>query len=987
MRWSASLARRLRSGATSYLAVAFGVAVLLYGTVLAGSRIYPFGSKSILMYDMGNQYSVFHAYYQQVLHGHASLLFTWRSDLGLNFLPLFAYYLASPFSLLVAFFPEQYIPEAMVLIILLKVGTGASAMACYLHRMSPHGSRRLAAGFAVPYAVSAWTVSYSFNIMWLDALYLLPLLLMAGESLLRRGRLFPLAAVAGAAALINYYMFGIMVPFLVCYLAIRYAGGDDVVRRTGAGRFTIKAGAALGVGVAIAGVLLLPTYHGLANGRTNILGQDPIPVPLPWSTQAARLFGGTFDWFQGSPNLAAGSAVLIAASLFPFLRRIRRRERVGFLALAALLMAASQNQVVYLLFHDGERPNAFPFRYGFMVAALLVMLGYRAVAELRRTEAATAGRLLFRVTVFWLGALIVVVHFERSLMTPYLAASAALGLVLGAVGIGAATGLRRVPRRVAARATALLAVILVVDCGVAAAEESAAMKYPSRGTWNVHPTADWTAAMKSTAPPDGQFFRSDGLYVNFLNGLERSQNESLRDGNFAQNHFSSLSSGLLHDAEFDLGFTEHIYRVWAGHTGSTLLTDALLDFKYLVTTQPGLNRADTQLVRSWPTADVYENTATLPVGFLAPATMPRELNHDNPFTAQEQLFDMPGAFADPCQPVPTVTGANQDISPTGEMLYTKRQGQKKVVVTWHCHATDAQELYVWSKRMPWAGQYPGSGIFSLRLDGVNPVDYPNVYDNGIHDLGSRTDTDFTVTLTTALGQFSVPQHFVRALDVAQVNAKVAELSQHGLYDVHATDTSLSGTIDADRAGTVFLSVPAIKGWGDVKVDGKQVSPTILASAFLGIPVTAGHHTITMSFSPPGLRMGAGMSVVGLLMLFGLYKRDQRGRGHDGPRAGRLRALLVRSGGPAASAAPTVPDSSSVAVTVVEPDAEPATEPAGESVAELAAELASKLAAEPASEPTAPDGTVLVAGVPLPRFVLPDETAAPVAADDSKETQA
>ena len=164
----------------------------------------------------------------------------------------------------------------------------------------------MAAGFAVPYAVSAWTVSYSFNIMWLDALYLLPLLLMAGESLLRRGRLFPLAAVAGAAALINYYMFGIMVPFLVCYLAIRYAGGDDVVRRTGAGRFTIKAGAALGVGVAIAGVLLLPTYHGLANGRTNILGQDPIPVPLPWSTQAARLFGGTFDWFQGSPNLAAG---------------------------------------------------------------------------------------------------------------------------------------------------------------------------------------------------------------------------------------------------------------------------------------------------------------------------------------------------------------------------------------------------------------------------------------------------------------------------------------------------------------------------------------------------------------------------------------------------------------------------------------------------------------------------------------------------------
>jgi uncharacterized membrane protein YfhO len=885
------LARRLRSGAKSYLTVAFGAAVLLYGTVLASSHIYPFGSKSILMYDMGNQYSVFHAYYQQVLHGDASLLFTWRSDLGMNFLPLFAYYLASPFSVLVAFFPEQYIPEAMILIILLKVGTGASTMAWYLRRMTPSGSKRLAAGFAVPYAVSAWTVSYSFNIMWLDALYLLPLLLAAAESLLRRGRVFPLAAVAGAAALINYYMFGIMVPFLVCYLAIRYFGGDPVVRRTGAGRFAIKGAAALGVGISIAGMLLLPTYHGLTNGRTNILGQDPIPVPLPWSTQAARLFGGTFDWFQGSPNLAAGSAVLVAAALFPFLRRIQRRERIGFVALAALLMAASQNQVVYLLFHDEERPNAFPFRYGFMVAALLVMLGYRSVAELRRTEAATAGRLLFRVTVFWLGSLIVVVHFERSLMTPYLAASAALGLVGASVGIGLATGLRGVRRRVAARATALLAVLMVVDCGVAAAEESGAMKYPARGVWNVHPTADWNTAMKSTAPPDGQFFRSDGVYINFLNGIQRSQNESLRDGNFAQNHFSSLSSGLLHDAEFDLGFTEHIYRVWAGHTGSTLLTDALLDFKYLVTTAPNLDRADTQLVGSWPTADVYQNTATLPVGFLAPTTMPRELNHDDPFTAQEQLFDMPGAFADPCQPVPTATGATQDVSPSGELLFTKRQGQKKVSVTWHCHADDQQELYVWSKRMPWAGQYPGSGIFTLKVDNGTPVDYPNVYDNGIHDLGTRTGTDFTVTLTTQLGLFTVPKNFVRALDVARVNAKIAELSQQGLQNVHVTDTSLSGTIDADRAGTVFLSVPAIKGWGDVRVDGKPVSATILASAFLGVPVSAGHHKITLSYSPPGLHLGAGLSVVGLLMLFGLYKRDQRGRGRSGtPWGARIRAV-------------------------------------------------------------------------------------------------
>ena len=864
-----------------YLVVAFSAAVILYGGVLAGSGLYPFGSKSILMYDMGNQYSVFHAYYQQVLHGRASFFFTWRSDLGMNFFPLFAYYLASPFSLLVAVVPEQYIPEAMVLIILLKVGTGSAAMAAYLRRVSPNGGKRLAAGFAVPYAVSAWTVSYSFNIMWLDALYLLPLLLIAAEELLRRGRLFPLAAICGATALINYYMFGIIVPFLLAYLAIRYMGGTDFVRQTAPFRFALKAGTALATGATIAGVLLIPTANGLINGRTNILGQDPIPVPLPWTTQAARLFGGTFDWFQGSPNLAAGSAILVAASLFPFLRRIPRRERLGFVALGALLMAASQNQFVYLVFHDGERPNAFPFRYGFLVAALWAILGYRAVAELRRTDAVVASRLLWRAAVTWLVVIVVVAHSEKALMTPALAVFAVVGIAAGAIGIAFATGSGARSRRVAARATALLAVILVADTGIAAAQESSAMHYPARGAWNVHPTKDWNEALKYTAPKNGEFFRSDGVYVNFLNGLQRSQNESLRDGNYGQNHFSSLASGQLHDALYDLGFTEHIYRVWAGHTGSTLLTDALFGFRYLVTPGPTaavpdpLDRADAKLVRSWPTARVYENTATLPIGFLAPDSLPRELSHDDPFKAQEQMFGLPGAFTDPCDPKPDVLGALQDHDAAGDMIFEKMKTAKAVTVTWHCRAAGRQQVYAWANDMPWAGQYPGTGIFHIQRDDSRPIDYPNVYDNGIHDLGTRTDSEYTVTLTTKLGLFTIPPHFIRSLDVARVDARIAELAQHGMYQVTATDGRLSGVIDADHAGTVFTSVPAIQGWSSITVDGKTVTPKVVASSFIGIPVSAGHHRIDMRFRPPGLRMGGLVTALGLLMLYGLRRRDRR----------------------------------------------------------------------------------------------------------------
>jgi uncharacterized membrane protein YfhO len=61
----------------------------------------------------------------------------------------------------------------------------------------------------------------------------------------------------------------------------------------------------------------------------------------------------------------------------------------------------------------------------------------------------------------------------------------------------------------------------------------------------------------------------------------------------------------------------------------------------------------------------------------------------------------------------------------------------------------------------------------------------------------------------------------------------------------------------------------------VTVDGKQVPTTELLGAFTGVPVPAGTHRISFSFTPPGLYAGAAGTAVGVVALVGVWWFQRR----------------------------------------------------------------------------------------------------------------
>ena len=919
--------RRLRRA--SDVLAAFAVPALIYAAILAQRSVRPLnphGKATILTSDLDNQYAQFYSYFDQALTGHGSLLFTWRSDLGMNFWPIVSYYLTSPFGFLTLFSDDRRLPIMIAVVTVLKVGTAGLGMQLLLRRFrrpgpdgrAAAGSTAMAVLLSAGYALAAWTLVYAFNIMWLDALFLLPLVLLGVEVLLARGRIAPLALAFGVTFILNFYTGAMIGVFAVLYGVARYFGyRERFVRKeflvTGL-RFVV----ATVIGVLISSAFLLPAYLGGISQKTGLTATASVRPPVNALSILVRFFGGTFDKGATTPNVAAGTLVLLLAPLFFTVKSVSRAERIAFGGVLAFLLAATEVPPLYLLMHGGDMPNAFPYRFAFLITALLVFLAFRAwvgIDSMRQVKQ------LLGLGVLWLVVLYIgATTFGRILPRPVVRFDGAV-LVLGTAVLAFTLWLRvrdqeaplpsrvrRLPRWLFSPRVAAAAAVSVLTLDVAGSASLVEQKVlvlqtaHTTGTalswpqWYGRPSTSYGTALQGLVPAQDDFFRAEGNDRNL-----RSTNDSLRYGNFAQTHFSSLSSGKLHVTLADLGFAHYDSYVWASHTGATLFTDALLGYRYLVgTTRAGstgdVDRLGLSLVKTYDDTKsaknpditkVYQVQDTLPVGFRLPdanlAAMLQPLPTADPFAAQEQVFQAPGAFETPCG-APTVTGgAGLTVTPAADggvdMVAARGAKSGPAKVIWTCTSPGPRQVYLYAPRA-----FPGQFSYA-RLDTptTRPLDpkhpesaldpankyYPFGWSNDIQDMGTVQSGSFTVTLNApdvqAGGKYHIPPNAVRSLDASVVSAKLAQLRQGAVTAVHWDDTGLSASTSGERAATVFFSIPSIPGWS-VDVDGGKVKTTELLGSFVGVPVPAGTHRISFGFTPPGLIAGVGGSVVGVVAL-------------------------------------------------------------------------------------------------------------------------
>jgi uncharacterized membrane protein YfhO len=94
------------------------------------------------------------------------------------------------------------------------------------------------------------------------------------------------------------------------------------------------------------------------------------------------------------------------------------------------------------------------------------------------------------------------------------------------------------------------------------------------------------------------------------------------------------------------------------------------------------------------------------------------------------------------------------------------------------------------------------------------------------------------------------------------------LQKSGLKHQHVTNNRITGTTTTKHATVLTTSIPYSTGW-QLRVDGRLVQTQVVNEGFVGARLSAGSHRIELTYRTPGLKLGAGLSLVaGLLWLIG-----------------------------------------------------------------------------------------------------------------------
>ena len=240
----------------------------------------PFGGKSLTVFDADIQYLDFFAYLKDVLAGKNDVAYTFSKTLGGNSIAVFSYYLASPFNLLVILFSKADLISFFDITILLKITLSAITMAIFLRErfrdtLQAFPKRNIfILILSIGYALSQYPLAQSNGIMWLDAVYLLPLILLGVFRLITSRRSSLLSIAVALAILFNWYTGAIACIFTVGWFFIEYALSRKRVTIKDFILTTLHFILAMGIGVAVSCILFLPTLGALGGGNRSVLETD-----------------------------------------------------------------------------------------------------------------------------------------------------------------------------------------------------------------------------------------------------------------------------------------------------------------------------------------------------------------------------------------------------------------------------------------------------------------------------------------------------------------------------------------------------------------------------------------------------------------------------------------------------------------------------------------------------------------------------------------
>ena len=817
-------------------ALSFLIPVVILIGLFIGREVYPFGDNIYLRSDCYHQYAPFHKELYRKLTEGGSLLYSWNIGMGVNFIALYAYYLASPVNFLLTLIaPTGNILFTIDLYIVVKTGLCGLTCGYYLHKR--FGGKNLSfAAVAVFYALSSYMAAFSWNIMWLDCLVLLPLIVLGLDKIIKENKYFLYTITLGLSIFSNYYISIMICIFLVFYFIVRILTtfpeeGSIKYAFTRLKNFTIGSLIAGGIGAC----MILPEIAALSY---TVSGE--FKFPEAWQQyfsildMASRsLMNVEVSIFNAhEPNLYCTVAIFMFLPMYFLCKNINIKEKYGTAFLLAFLLTAFNLNIPNYIFHGFHFPNSLPARESFIYIFLLVTVVYQVIVHIDCfTRKQIAGSFFGGLAVM----LLIEEFYVNKDSYPFEIVYMSMLFLTFYFIITIALTNKKINKTFVVY---LLFIVCISEATLNSDHEE------SYSTTRYSFYLDDNAAIEDLISniDDNSFYRIEKV-------TRRTKNDAAWNNYHGVSIFSSTANGNFTEFLGRLGFEKSTNAY--SYYGSTPFTSALLSVKYVLS-QKLFEEPYLMSLYDYKEEDymyLYKKDYSLPLGFMIPSDFTDKwiCEGNNPFAVQNSFVESSTGYTDMfTQIYAACRGSYTVIEPTEDCdlyIYVTNYIDN---ISWDIENADGS-----------SGDYGStSGLNHRQIVHIGNV-----------SAGS------TITVSSSDSVSSL-QLYAYAFHQDVFEIAFSTLADEGLEITEFEDTYIKGTINAKEDGLMYTSIIYDRGW-KAYVDGKEVEISSINEALLTVPVPAGSHTVELKYCPENLVTGIIITVASIALLIFLIILDRR----------------------------------------------------------------------------------------------------------------
>ncbi|WP_338217162.1 YfhO family protein [Companilactobacillus muriivasis] len=827
-----------------YYLGAFFINFVIISITFAYVGLVPFGNNNFLSSDLGTQYLAFLTELRRQLVTGNVHLYLFSQSLGDNFFPVISYYLLSPFNLLLVLFSPKGIPAAANIIIMLKISSMGVTMAyflkSYFQKISVANYM-----FTIAYSFCGFVASYFYDLMWLDALIMLPLVAVGVMEVIKKQQYVLYFFSILLAIIFNYYLGYMLCIFSVCFFI--YIGLENnlfqahnkwrVIRNYLITSFLAGMSSA---------VVLVPTLAGmLKTAKTSFSVLNYLPSArfgLEALTELG-IGGNTFNQrLEHGPSVFMTSTILILLLAFFLSDRISNKDKWYSTLLLGTLLISMFVTTFNTVWHMFQNPAGFPFRNSFIFTFVCIFIAYKAF------DAGVFENMSTIIKSTCLAGILVCIGYSTEWSLPRIIEKLGFGMpnreydgryfwlsIVCIIISGAILLAFHMNRKF------LVVVILMMSFEVIA-NFTSVMSTAGFGNQLVYREefAKEDAILKNVKDKSHLGHRiivsKSGLNKAFPEKYNNYNDPILFNINGVSLYSSTLNQNTL-EMMHNLGYySVNVRRI--SYFGGTNLTNALLGVYYRV--------------RQWDNHyQVEENYNAPTLGFLVNSDVYGfQMYSKRALANQDRLWQ-------------SLNGNSYEYLKNALMTSMQQTNVKnKTMYTYQLVTRASGPMYFYVSPM----NYDKAKIYvnGKRVD-TEPI---NVYKAATLRLGHfKRNKKVQVKIVTDKSLDLNPEYF-QSLDQKAFLQSLHKFRNNSLkITSDLNHDTVRGTIDVPEDSPMLFSIPYDNGW-NAYVDGKKVKIHKVVDNLMAINLKSGHHKVVMNYQVPGLKLGWIVSTISIILFIG-----------------------------------------------------------------------------------------------------------------------